>query len=374
MQGCNATLWNRNYVLLILSNLLLYVSVYSLIPVLPLPGKWTAAFCFALPLLGLFNNYMVDSFKRKNVFIIPVFLLSVCTFLYVYATDLNIMLGLRIVQGALFGLALMASGSTLAIDVTPGCNRNAANFYFAWSGVIGMLLGMASGFFMNHYLDFKTSLLVAAGLSLASLLLVAMISVSFRAPLELSFVSFDRFILPRTLLPGLNMMMLPIVIGILVCLVTNPYFYISMAVGTGLFLFIRPFIPKTTDGRLLITMGNVLACVGLVLLLRIDGAYVLHYLSGVTVGLGLSLSLLHCLRMMILLPEHCERGTGFHTLTILWEMGVGVGLVAVFYHYSLDFVSAICVAILILGIGGLFYLFITHPYYIKALKNRIQNY
>lgn len=374
MDGCWAKLWNRNYALLIVSNLLLYVSVYALIPVLPLPGYWTALFCFSLPLLGLFNNYLVDAFKRKNMYIIPVFLLSVCTLLYIYTANVKVMVGLRVVQGALFGLALMTSGSTLVIDVTPGCNRNVANFYFAWSSAIGLLLGLSLGFYLVQNVEFKDALLTSAGLSLFSLLLMSFLRISFRAPLDPPLLSFDRFILWRTLLPGINMVTIPIVVGILTCNLPNPYYYISLAAGFSLFLIVRPSIPKTTDGRLLITVGNITASLGLVMLLQMANLSYWIYFSGLMVGMGLSASLLHFLRMMILLPEHCERGTGFHTFTLLWEIGMGIGLVLTLGNYLIALSTVVSLIILLLGIGGLTYILYVHFYYKKALKNRIQNY
>ena len=48
--------------------------------------------------------------------------------------------------------------------------------------------------------------------------------------------------------------------------------------------------------------------------------------AGFLTGLGMGFSLLQFLRMMIRLPLHCERGTGYHTYQLLWESGVMLGV------------------------------------------------
>ena len=48
--------------------------------------------------------------------------------------------------------------------------------------------------------------------------------------------------------------------------------------------------------------------------------------AGLLTGLGMGFSLLQFLRMMIRLPLHCERGTGYHTYQLLWESGVMLGV------------------------------------------------
>jgi MFS family permease len=82
----------------------------------------TAVFGIALFLPGAFNNYLVDTFSRKNVCTRSIMLLALVGILYPYVSSVEMVVLLRILQGALFGIVLMATGSTLAIDVTPGTN------------------------------------------------------------------------------------------------------------------------------------------------------------------------------------------------------------------------------------------------------------
>ena len=232
-------LWNRNFSLLIAANILLYIAVYMLFPLI---HRWmiqawscselqaagvTAVFGIALFLPGAFNNYLVDTFSRKNVCTRSIMLLALVGILYPYVSSVEMVVLLRILQGALFGIVLMATGSTLAIDVTPSNNRNAANRVFTWSSIVGMLSGIIIGIEGGNYLSFDTLLYFSAFLCAVAIVLVSMVTVCFRAPLDLPLCSFDRFILFRTLLPGINMMTVPMVLGMLFIMISNAFFYLS---------------------------------------------------------------------------------------------------------------------------------------------------
>ena len=170
-----------------------------------------AIFGASLFLLGAFNNYLVDTFKRKNVCTRSLLLLALLGLLYPYAGEWGMIFLLRVLQGALFGVVLMAMGSTLVIDVTPSQYRNKASVVFTWSGVLGMLCGILLGYNAGWYLSFQQQIYLFVGLCALPVVLVSMVEVCFRAPLDLPLLSFDRFLLFRTLIPGLNMMVVPFI-------------------------------------------------------------------------------------------------------------------------------------------------------------------
>ena len=150
-------LWNKNFTLLALSNFLLHLAVYMLFPLFyfwlkqqwgctPLQAAGIAVLPgFSLFLPGAFNNYLTDTFCRTQVCMRSIFLLGILALLYPYITQLWMVTAVRILQGVLWGIALMATGSTLAIDVTPRNRRDAANRVFTWSGILGLLAGSVVG-------------------------------------------------------------------------------------------------------------------------------------------------------------------------------------------------------------------------------------
>ena len=161
-----AKLWTGNMFLLSLSNFLLYASLYMMLPVLPLwmvrhwycsyaeAGAAIAVFGLAMFLPGTFNSYLIDTFKRKSVCFIAIFLFVASSLLYPYVATVGFVALVRAVQGGLFSVITMTTGSTLVIDVTASRRRTDANIAFAWAGRFGMVVGLALGIFIYPYWNF----------------------------------------------------------------------------------------------------------------------------------------------------------------------------------------------------------------------------
>ena len=275
-------LWNKNFSLLIVANVLLFMGVFMLFPMLEnvVGERWgcsflsTAFIMMAFPLAmfvpGVFNNYLVDTFSRKHVCTRSIILLAVCGVLYLYVPHLWTAVLLWILQGVCLGVALMATGSTLVIDVTPSHKRNEANRIFSWAGLLGILGGFLLECYGARYLSVEQRLYLSSALCMASALLISMVSVSFRAPLDLPLCSFDRFLLFRTLLPGVNMLLGAFALGLMLSSVTAMEF-VGMMAGCAVYLVVRQVGRKPMNGRLQILVGQVAVLFGIGLYLLLDG-------------------------------------------------------------------------------------------------------
>ena len=374
-------MWNRNFNLLLTANFFLYTAVYMLFPVLHrwmvgeggytnLQAGWTIAiFGASLYIFGAFNNYLVDTFKRKAVCTRSILLLALVGLIYPYSSGIGTIVALRVLQGALFGVALMSMGSTLVIDVTPSHCRNRANLTFTWSGVLGMLCGIWGGYSLGDFLSFQYELYLFVILCIVPILLVSMVKVCFRAPLDLPLLSLDRFLLFRTLLPGLNMMVVPFILGVVFSTTFDSFFYICIMAGFVVFLLLDRLFRSQADGRFLNAVGLVLMGLALLMLYLSDGRDSL-WGAGFLLGLGMGLSLLQFLRMMILLPLHCERGTGYHTYQLLWEAGIMLGIWISQYACQIEGVSPYRIALGVCIVGFLFYQLYIHRYFVKHYQSK----
>lgn len=373
-------LWNKNFSLLIAANVLLFVGVYMLFPLFFrwLVNDWDcsvfqaasflAAFVVAMFLPGMFNNYLVDTFSRKSVCTRSIVGLALAGLLSLYVSELWMAVALWLLQGALFGIALMATGSTLVIDVTPSHKRNEANRVFSWSGLLGTLGGLSLGVCGTDYLSVSQLVYLSTYLCLLAAFLIPMVSVCFRAPMDLPLCSLDRFILFRTLFPGVMLVLVAFVLGSLVAVLSTLQFYLSMAVGFAVYLLIREIFTAPMNGRLQILVGQVVTLFGISALLVSDcGMNV--YAGGFLVGLGTGFSLGQCLRMMILLPRHCERGTGFHTFQLLWHVGFifGMALTAIENDTDAGWLpwETYGVAAVVSGVALALYQLLIHRYFIR---------
>ena len=325
-------LWNKNFSLLIAANILLFIGVYMLFPLFFqwMVKEWgctvsqasiqVALFAPALFIPGAFNNYLVDTFSRKQVCIRSVIMLAAIGLISQYAPRQWMAVGLWMLQGVFFSLALMATGSTLVIDVTPSSKRNAANRVFTWTSILSTIFGLLIGLNGPSMLPIPKLLYLSSALCGCSAFLITMVQVCFRAPLDLPLCSFDRFILFRTLLPGLNMLCVPIALGMVLSAMPDALFYLSIAGGFIVYLLLRQLSSISQNGKLQVFLGQVLTLAGLVVLLVVDSGVHLHA-SGFLIGLGTGFSIGHFLQMMILLPMHCERGTSYQTFQLLWQLG-----------------------------------------------------
>lgn len=325
-------LWNKNFSLLIAANILLFIGVYMLFPLFFqwMVKEWgctvsqasilVALFAPAMFIPGAFNNYLVDTFSRKQVCIRSVIMLAAIGLISPYVSQQLMAVGLWMLQGVFFSLALMATGSTLVIDVTPSSKRNAANRVFTWTSILSTILGLLIGLNGPSMLPIPKLLYLSSALCGCSAFLITMVQVCFRAPLDLPLCSFDRFILFRTLLPGLNMLCVPIVLGMVLSAMPDALFYLSIVGGFIVYLLLRQLSSISQNGKLQVFLGQVLTLAGLVVLLVVDSGVHLHA-SGFLIGLGTGFSIGHFLQMMILLPMHCERGTSYQTFQLLWQLG-----------------------------------------------------
>lgn len=325
-------LWNKNFSLLIAANILLFIGVYMLFPLFFqwMVKEWgytvsqasilVALFAPAMFIPGAFNNYLVDTFSRKQVCIRSVIMLAAIGLISPYVPQQWMAVGLWMLQGVFFSLALMATGSTLVIDVTPSSKRNAANRMFTWTSILSTIFGLLIGLNGPSMLPISKLLYLSSALCGCSAFLITMVQVCFRAPLDLPLCSFDRFILFRTLLPGLNMLCVPIVLGMVLSAMPDALFYLSIVGGFIVYLLLRQLSSISQNGKLQVFLGQVLTLAGLVVLLVVDSGVHLHA-SGFLIGLGTGFSIGHFLQMMILLPMHCERGTSYQTFQLLWQLG-----------------------------------------------------
>ena len=280
----------------------------------------------------------------------------------------GVVLGILVVED-LFAVVLMATGSTLVIDVTPSQKRNQANVCFTWAGIFGMIAGLMGGYHAETLLTFPQLTYCSAFLSVGAILLISMVTVTFRAPLELPLLSFDRFILFRSLGPGLNMMAVPFVLGMILSTIYDSFFYLCIGGGFICFLFLKAATVTRADGRLLVTIGQLLTGAGLLVLYYSDAGIHL-WGAGFLIGLGAAASISQFLFVMIQLPLHCERGTGYHTYQLLWELGILLGVMSGKWTAATPSGNPFIVALVVCLVGLIAYQLAVHRYYRKQMERR----
>lgn len=380
-------LWTHDFIRIYISNLLLFASLYMLLPVLPIylvdrfdislavAGGILSLFAVSIFFFGPFYSYLIDSFKRKRVCLLSYLAVIAILGGYFVVGSLRWVVVLRLIQGAFFGIAT-TMGSTLAIDITHTSKRSEANTCFSWASRLGMILGAMTGLLLYRYEGLQSVLYASVASGTLGLLLISLIHVAFRAPIGTSLCSMDRFLLPRGWLPALNLILVSFVFGMLLTTI-NMYtesirmqevtarFFILLAGGFILAMIANKFAFENADIRARVVSGLVLMGASLLLIITHEQSVAIMT-AAVLMGLGLGLVASEFLLIFVKLSEHCQRGTANTTYLFSWEVGVGLGVATGCYlidisSYISVFQAGIIAVILALGI----YLGVTHPYFLK---------
>ena len=378
-------LWTVHFMRICVANLLLFISLYILFPVLSVemadrlgvPVAQTGViflfFTLGMFLIGPFHAYLVDAYKRKYVCMFSFATMVAATAGYAFVTNITELILLSTVQGLAFGIATTA-GITLAIDITNATLRSAGNVSFSWMARLGMIIGIVLGVWLYQSYSFKNLLSVSVITGAAGVLMVSGVYVPFRAPIGMKVCSMDRFLLPRGFIPAFNLMLIAFVPGLLLPVLAGapsdvpvggeliPFFALA---GVGFLLsvmVVRLFFRYDNKIWLQIVTGLITMIGAMALLFSPETGW--NVPAAILMGLGLGLVTPEFLMMFVKLSQHCQRGTANTTHLLAWELGVGLGIASACHLHLTANEHVVCRVGLLAAIVALaFFVLITYPYF-----------
>lgn len=381
-------LWQYEFWLLAISEFLLSMSVCMLLPTLPrwlaeeqnLSGSETGlvmgVFGLGLFVLGAFVSFLVQRYRRNLVCIVSMAVMAALLLVLYYLDtlryqfiDLSLLLLLRFIMGAFFGLSQMVLCSTLIIDTCESFQRTEANFASAWFGRFALSLGPVAGLLLLQYADFSTVFLTAAGCAVASMVLVLMVNFPFRSPAdEVTLVSLDRFFLPHGLPLLLNLWLVTLAFGLLLSLSLTLVFYAMMLLGFLGALLCWRFVFRDAELKSEVVSGLILIGAALLMLLTRSTLPIVSYVAPVFIGLGMGLIGSRFLLFFIKLSRHCQRGTSQSSFILGWESGIAIGLGLGFCFFKGQSQHTLLTALMLIFVALIAYQF-SHNWFIRN-KNR----
>lgn len=381
-------LWHRPFWLIATANLLLTMSVYALLPVLPFwmhgVGAWASPLYMALA-LGLFAvgvwlpgplcSFLVQHYRRNHVYMLATALLAASFLLLAPMADgdspwpVGWLLGLRVVQGALFGLAKSVLMSTLVVDVCTSRKRTEANHSSAWFGRFALSLGPVVGFACCMEWGAEVAFMVCAALAAASLALVTAVTFPFRTPGDdVRLFSFDRFYLKEGTVLFVNLVLISASVGLVFALRLPGLFYGWMMAGFLLAMLAQRFVFRNAELKSEVVSGLLLMLAGLaVLMLHLRTADM--YLAPVLFATGYAICSARFVLLYIKLCRHCQRGTSQSTNLLSWETGLGLGLFIGQWLTPEHHIDVLQTSIAFSAVALLMYVAFTHSWFLKH-KNR----
>ncbi|MBR1400611.1 MAG: MFS transporter [Prevotella sp.] len=381
-------LWHHDFWRLALANLLITMSVYMFIPVLP---AWMSAYVGAdvsryamgvyaigLFVLGGFCSYLVQRYRRNHVCVISILTMvasSVCLYYLPGLLGNNqsllpaLFITVRFVLGAAFGLAQMVLMSTLVIDTSESFQRTEANHSAAWFGRFSLSLGPLASLLIHHYLGFQEVIWASCACGLVAIVLIQLVDFPFKAPEDgIRVFSTDRFFLVHGSPLFLNLMLCTMVVGIIMTIENEVIFYGMMMAGFLLALLSQRFVFANAELKSEIVSGLVLLCAS-VLMLMTDNQTAINYIIPVFVGLAIGVIGARFLLFFIKLSKHCQRGTSQSSYFLAWELGLTAGIFIGLGYGDGQKTALLHIALIITVLALLMYQVFTHSWYLKN-KNR----
>lgn len=182
-------IWNKNFILLFITNLLVLAAFYASIPIIPIycqeigiagskVGIVLTAMSVATILFRPIAGYLLDNFNRYIVYIIflALFCLSFPSFLIF--PIFGALIVIRLYMGAVYSVCGSAT-MTLASDVLPPGKITEGISRFAFTISIGMAVGPYVGIQVQNHMSSKASFLTVFAIAVVALICVSCCKISY---------------------------------------------------------------------------------------------------------------------------------------------------------------------------------------------------
>lgn len=343
-------LWNAEYLKTWLANFSIYFSFMLVTPLLPLYlsetfgadkhtiGLVLSGYALTALLIRPFSGYFVDSFDRKKVLLLCMFLFFLFFAGYMVAGSLLLFAIIRTLHGAPFGATTVAN-STVAIDVLYPSRRAEGIGYYGLSNNIATAISPSVALWIydachNYNIIFSLSLLFAGlGFVINSTLKLKKRELVKKA----NKISLDRFFLVRAWREAVAMICFAFGYGVI-----STYIAIygkerlGITGGTGVFFLLLSvgLILSRLIGSRTLRKGMLIWNASLGLLISLCGYFLFagvhnyfgYYGAALIIGLGNGHMFPAFQTMFINLAPHTQRGTANSSLLISWDVGVGLGI------------------------------------------------
>ena len=393
-------LFNKNYICLCAANFLFFFSFYLLLPVLPffimeqyqvgnaVIGTVISCYTLATLLVRPFSGYMMDTFKRKPLYLLALSIFTAVFVGYLFAATITILLIVRIIHGLAFGLTSVG-GNTLVIDVVPSQHRGEGIGYFGVANNIAMAVGPMTGLFVYEHFSYNVIFMGCMACSLLAALFASRIQTKVRPSVKRPPISLDRFILVRGLLAGVSFMLLAFAYGQISNYIALYAKEMGLTISSGLFFTVYAvglIVSRLFSGKM-VDKGKVTQTIALglgITVLALLGLGMCHHLNAfgtsytavaflfiaMCCGLGFGASFPAFNALFINMGTHAQRGTATSTYLTSWDLGLGIGIFSGgMLAERFSFSTAYLVASASVLLSLVFFVTVVTPHY---QRNKIQ--
>ncbi len=386
-------IWNKNFILLFITNLLVLAAFYASIPIIPIycqeigitgskVGIVLTAMSVATILFRPIAGYLLDNFNRYIVYIIflALFCLSFPSFLIF--PIFGALIVIRLYMGAVYSVCGSAT-MTLASDVLPPGKITEGISRFAFTISIGMAVGPYVGIQVQNHMSSKASFLTVFAIAVIALICVSCCKISYPKIKRKKFALKDSIYKPA--LPFMfNMMFLMIPYGAVIAyssilaqekglMSVIPYFYICLVIGM---LLSKLSTQKWIDAG----KYRILVFASLIVLVLTMASYMflttgVHLLlAGFFFGLGYGILQPLFQSFVTGTTPAPKRGVANATYLLSYDIGIGIGsLLMGFMQESLGLSKGFALTAIAYLVGGIIYTVYVDKYYRKLRAVPVQS-
>ncbi|WP_169713788.1 MFS transporter [Paludifilum halophilum] len=174
----SSELWSRNFILICLTNFLVFVSFQIFVPTLPLyvdrlggsesaVGVIVGAFTLSAVVIRPWLGRMVDTHGRRGIYLVGLLFFFATTLAYFSMTTVFLLFILRVLHGFSWG-AVTTAASTIATDLIPDRRRGEGMGYYGLFTNLAVAFGPALGLWVVERYSFPVLFAGAAGLVFAA--------------------------------------------------------------------------------------------------------------------------------------------------------------------------------------------------------------
>lgn len=383
-------LWTRDFIFLALANLLMAISFYFMLPILPVYlvdklgatkgeiGVILAFYTIAALVIRLFAGWALDAYSRKAIYLSAYVLFSLIFIGYPVAFTVFQFIIIRFLHGLTWG-TLTTSGSTISVDLIPPSRRGEGIGFFGLSMTIGMALGPMIAILITGESDYYRLFISAIIITFLGLILAQTVKIpSIKSHVPARTLNLKGLIEKSAIPISINMLLVMFTYGGVISFISlygkeiginnsGPFFLI-LSLGIGLSRIGSGKIFDKNGPQKITIMGMIFLIIGFPLLAFFDNPLGFH-LSAVVLGLGFGVIMPTYQAMINNLVSPNRRGAANSTFFTAFDLGIGFGMVGTgILSDKLGFSTTFLISSVIIFLALLFFLFISFNHYKTLLR------
>lgn len=383
-------IWNKKFVLLFITNLLMMATFYASVPILPIYcqengitgsriGIVLTAMSVTTVLFRPFAGYILDNFNRYHVYMLFLALFCLPFLGFAAFPVYGVLVLLRLYMGVVYSVCGSAT-TTLAGDVLPPSMAGKGVNRFALTISLGMAAGPFIGIQVQNHLSSKASFVVLFVLTVIALICVSFCRIEYPKVERKKFVLADAFYKPA--LPFMfNMMFIMIPFGAVIAYSSIfaqekglssviPYFYIFLVAGMLISKFSTQKMIDAGKHKILVVLSLVILFFTMARYFFMDsGVHLL--LAGFLLGLGYGILQPLFQSFVTGTTPAPKRGTANATYLLSYDIGIGIGsFVMGIFQEGIGLSTGFAITAAAYIIGGIIYAVYVDRYYAKLIRQK----